>query len=31
MNLQEEQVDINNDLSILRFYPVVSIGVSYKF
>jgi hypothetical protein len=31
INVQQEQVDINNDLSVLRFYPVVSVGVSYKF
>lgn len=31
INVQQEQVDIDNDLSVLRFYPVVSIGVSYKF
>jgi len=30
-NIQQEQVDINNTLSGLQFYPVLSIGLSYKF
>lgn len=30
-NLADEQTDLNNNLSPLRFYPIISIGVSYKF
>jgi hypothetical protein len=30
-NLQEEQNEINHDIGILRFYPIVSSGVSYRF
>jgi hypothetical protein len=30
-NVKQEQVDINNNLSGLRFYPVLSVGLSYKF
>lgn len=30
-DLKAEQNDLNNDLYNLRFYPIVSIGLSYKF
>jgi len=30
-NVQEEQVDINNDLSGLKWFPILTIGLSYKF
>ena len=30
-NLHQEQTDINNTLSGLRFFPVISVGLSYKF
>jgi len=30
-NIVQEQVDINNTLSGLRFFPVLSVGLSYKF
>ncbi len=30
-NIRQEQTDINSDLSPLRFYPIVSIGLGYKF
>ncbi len=30
-NMQQEQTDINNNLSGFRFFPVLSVGVSYKF
>jgi len=31
MNVLDEQNDLNNDLSPLRFYPILSVGLSYKF
>ena len=30
-NIRQEQTDINSDLSPLKFYPIVSIGLGYKF
>jgi hypothetical protein len=30
-NVQGEQATLNNDLQPLRFYPIVSLGISYKF
>jgi len=30
-NIQKEQATLKNDISPLRFYPIVSIGFSYKF
>lgn len=30
-DMKQEQTDIDNNLNELRFYPVLSIGVSYKF
>ena len=30
-NLRQEQTDLNNDISPLRFYPIVSLGFAYKF
>ncbi len=30
-NILAEQKDLDNDLSALRFFPVVSLGVSYRF
>jgi hypothetical protein len=30
-NIKQQQTDINNNLSSLRFYPVISVGLSYKF
>jgi hypothetical protein len=30
-NIQGEQKTLNNDLAALRFFPIVSLGVSYKF
>jgi hypothetical protein len=30
-NLQQQQADINQDISPLRFYPVVKVGLSYRF
>jgi hypothetical protein len=30
-NVIEEQKELNDDLHPLRFYPILSIGVSYKF
>jgi hypothetical protein len=30
-NMKQEQSDINSDLNGLRFYPILSVGVSYKF
>jgi hypothetical protein len=30
-NLQQQQTDINNDISPLRFYPIVKVGLSYRF
>jgi len=30
-NVVQEQNELNNDLNPLRFYPILSIGLSYKF
>ena len=30
-NIRQEQLDLNSDLSPARFYPIASIGLSYKF
>jgi hypothetical protein len=30
-NVAAEQTDLNNDVSALRFYPIATIGLSYKF
>ena len=30
-NVQKEQADLNSDISPLRFYPIASIGVGYRF
>jgi hypothetical protein len=30
-NLQQEQATINKDIAPLRFYPIASIGLSYRF
>ncbi len=30
-NVQSEQTKLNNDLSPFKYYPVISIGFSYKF
>ena len=30
ISVQREQQDLRNDLSPLRFYPVVSVGISYR-
>ena len=30
-NIVQEQNDLNSDISPLRFYPVLSIGIAYKF
>jgi hypothetical protein len=30
-NLAQEQVDINKDIAPLRFYPILTIGVAYRF
>jgi hypothetical protein len=30
-NVAAEQQDLNNDVSALRFYPIVSTGLAYKF
>jgi hypothetical protein len=30
-NLQQQQLDINNDIAPLRFYPIVKVGLSYRF
>ncbi|HXB63143.1 MAG TPA: hypothetical protein VNU94_09875 [Acidobacteriaceae bacterium] len=30
-NVKQEQTDINNNLNELRFFPVLSVGLSYKF
>jgi hypothetical protein len=30
-NLQKEQNDINSDIRFLRFYPILSQGISIKF
>ncbi len=30
-DLAQENVDLNNDISPLRFYPIASIGFAYKF
>jgi hypothetical protein len=30
-NIVQEQNDLNKDISLLRFYPILSVGVSYRF
>ena len=30
-NVQQEQNELNDDIAGLRFYPIVSLGVAYKF
>ena len=30
-NLQQEQIKINNEISPLRFYPILKIGLGYRF
>ena len=30
-NVLEEQKELNNDIAPLRFYPILSMGVSYRF
>ena len=30
-NLQQEQATINKDISPLRFYPILKVGLSYRF
>jgi hypothetical protein len=30
-DLKQEQTDINNTVSLLRFYPIISIGFGYRF
>ena len=30
-NVQKEQADLNSDISPLRFYPMASIGIGYRF
>ena len=30
ISVQQEQLELTNDLSALRFYPVVSVGISYR-
>ena len=30
-NLQQEEIELNSDIAPLRFYPIVRIGLSYKF
>ncbi len=30
-NIQEQQQEINDDIRLLRFFPIFSFGVSYKF
>ena len=30
-NLQAENTDLNNDIHDLRFYPILSLGLAYKF
>ncbi len=30
-NIQDEQRDLNSDITFLRFYPILTTGVSYRF
>ena len=30
-DMKQEQTDINNDLNGLRFFPILTVGLSYKF
>ena len=30
-NVQDEQRDLNSDITFLRFYPILTTGVSYRF